>query len=127
MTTALKDAAYVAVGLGVLGLQRAQVRRRELAKQLQVQRPELESQLAEARNQLTGLAREIEQRLEPALVEVGERVEPVLDQVEARLPEQARGAWSQVRRAAKETQEQLRSRLAEQSADQPEGQSGGPS
>jgi hypothetical protein len=28
------DAAFVAVGLGVLGLQRAQVRRRELQRQL---------------------------------------------------------------------------------------------
>jgi hypothetical protein len=38
---ALRDAAYVAVGLVVIGLQRAQVRRRELARQL----PELEERL----------------------------------------------------------------------------------
>ncbi len=31
---ALEDAAYVSVGLGVLALQRAQVRRRELERQL---------------------------------------------------------------------------------------------
>lgn len=30
-----RDAAYVAVGFGVLGLQRAQVRRRELRKRLE--------------------------------------------------------------------------------------------
>ena len=34
---ALKDAAYIAVGLAVLGFQRAQVRRVELAKQLDAQ------------------------------------------------------------------------------------------
>ena len=32
--TLLKDAGYVAVGLGVIAFQRAQVRRRELEKQL---------------------------------------------------------------------------------------------
>lgn len=38
---ALRDAAYVAVGFAVIGVQRAQVRRRELAKQL----PDLEEHL----------------------------------------------------------------------------------
>lgn len=37
----LREAAYVAVGLGVLGFQRAQVARRELVRQL----PELEERL----------------------------------------------------------------------------------
>jgi DNA repair exonuclease SbcCD ATPase subunit len=41
-SNALKEAAYVAVGLGVLGFQRAQVQRVELTKQLK----QLESQLA---------------------------------------------------------------------------------
>lgn len=38
---ALRDAAYVAVGFAVIGVQRAQVRRRELARQL----PDLEQHL----------------------------------------------------------------------------------
>ncbi len=54
----LKDAAYVAIGLGVLGLQRAQVRRRELTK----------------------LAKELEDRLAPALKDLEERLEPVAQQ-----------------------------------------------
>lgn len=37
----LRDAAYVAVGFAVIGVQRAQVRRRELARQL----PDLEANL----------------------------------------------------------------------------------
>ena len=37
----LREAAYVAVGFAVIGLQRAQVRRRELARQL----PDLEQHL----------------------------------------------------------------------------------
>ena len=42
MTKLARDAAYVAVGFGVLGFQRAQVRRRELRKRLEA----LASQLA---------------------------------------------------------------------------------
>jgi hypothetical protein len=39
------DAAYVAVGLGVLGFQRAQVRRRELRQQVEAQLGETGEQL----------------------------------------------------------------------------------
>lgn len=41
MQRALREAAYVAVGFAVIGVQRAQVRRRELARQL----PEIEQHL----------------------------------------------------------------------------------
>lgn len=41
LPTALREAAYVAVGFAVIGVQRAQVRRRELARQL----PDLEQHL----------------------------------------------------------------------------------
>ena len=34
ITKTLRDAAYVTIGLGVIGFQRAQVRRQELTKQL---------------------------------------------------------------------------------------------
>jgi hypothetical protein len=34
VTQTLKDAAYVTVGLGVLGIQQAQVRRRQLQQQV---------------------------------------------------------------------------------------------
>jgi hypothetical protein len=41
LPTALREAAYVAVGFALIGVQRAQVRRRELARQL----PDLEQHL----------------------------------------------------------------------------------
>ncbi len=107
VTKTVKEAAYVAVGFGVLGFQEAQVRRRALTRQLQDQRPDLEAQLAETRSQLAELARQVEQRLEPAMVDLSQRAEPVLDGIESRLPEQARGVWTQMRKAAKDTQEQL--------------------
>jgi hypothetical protein len=52
---ALKEGAYIAVGLGVLGFQRAQVRRVELAKQLKAQRTELAKQLEAQRQQISRL------------------------------------------------------------------------
>ncbi|MDQ3574529.1 MAG: hypothetical protein M3378_00425 [Actinomycetota bacterium] len=114
VTRTMRDAAYVAVGLGVLGFQQAQVRRRELAQQLQSQRPELESQVAGTRHQISALARDVEQRLEPVMVDVSQRVEPVIGHIESRLPEQAMGVWVQVRKAAKEAQDQLRARVDQQ-------------
>jgi hypothetical protein len=63
VTKTLKDAAYVAVGLGVIGFQRAQVRRVELAKQFEGQRKEIEAQLADVRSQLAGAAKGIESRV----------------------------------------------------------------
>jgi vacuolar-type H+-ATPase subunit H len=99
-----KDAAYVVVGLGVIGWQRAQVRRRDLEQQLRAPRAQLETQVTEAvteaREQLHKLAKDIEQRLEP-----------VVEQFEERLPEQARELVGQARQAAKDAREQLRTRL----------------
>ena len=43
LSKTLKDAAYVAVGFGVLAFQKAQVRRRELEKQLAVSTETLRS------------------------------------------------------------------------------------
>ena len=45
ITKTAKDAAYVAVGFGVIAFQKAQVRRREIEKQLEVQLNELETRL----------------------------------------------------------------------------------
>ena len=82
VTKTVREAAYVAVGFGVLGFQQAQVRRRQLASHLEEQRPSLEAQLAETRTQLVEAARQVEQRLEPVM--------------------------NETRKAAREGQEQLR-------------------
>lgn len=49
VTAILTDAAYVTVGFGVLAVQKAQVRRRELEKHI-------ESQSRQRREQLAGMA-----------------------------------------------------------------------
>lgn len=111
---ALKDAAYVAVGLGVLGFQRAQVQRVELMKQLEAQLESLGSvsrslntqterylatareQVAEARAQLARLSSDIlpserpdaaalRSQLTELAKSVDEAVAPVRQQFEEQL------------------------------------------
>jgi hypothetical protein len=67
----LKDSLYTAVGFGVLGFQQAQLRRRELQKEL--------AKLAE---------------------EVDGKVDPVLDDIEPRLPDDLRPLVAPARSAA---------------------------
>lgn len=82
LTNRLRDAAYTAVGLGVLGVQRLQVRRRELSRQLQPQMKEAAARL---------------QRLAAA---ADERVNPVLERLEQDLPEATRDMVRTARSAA---------------------------
>ena len=118
ITKTLRDAAYVAVGMGVLAFQKSQVRRVELRKQFEEQRKQMEAQAGDAREQLTKLVKGVEERWEPVLKQVEERWEPVikqlesrLDELEHRLPEQAATVIKQTRAVAKDVQTELASRL----------------
>jgi hypothetical protein len=53
LNRALTDVAYVAIGFGLLGFQRAQVRRREVTRQLET----LTAQIETAARQAAGLTR----------------------------------------------------------------------
>ena len=115
----LKDAAYVGVGFSVLTLQRTQVRRQELMRQL-------DAQLGDARVNVTKLSETVEDRvkeLEERLEGVQSQLEDVFDQVESnvdkvldeiawRLPEPAAEALASARSAARDVTAQLRSRVA---------------
>jgi F0F1-type ATP synthase membrane subunit b/b' len=90
ITKTLKDTAYVAVGLGVIAFQKAQVRRVELEKQVR-------TQLHDTRLQVEKLVDDVEKR-----------VEPVLDKVEERLPTQAQTIVKQARETAKDARGQVR-------------------
>ena len=76
--TRLRESLYTAVGFGVLGVQQAQVRRRQLQKDL--------SRLA---------------------VEVDERLDPVLDDLEARLSEEVRPLMAQARSVVRDARRSL--------------------
>jgi ElaB/YqjD/DUF883 family membrane-anchored ribosome-binding protein len=113
VTKIVKDAAYITVGLGVIGFQKAQVRRQELRKQL-------DAQLVDARQQLAKLAdrdqlKVVEDRfkvVEERFEDLEERFEQLLDGLEDRLPEQAREVLKQGREAVKEAQGQVRALVA---------------
>ena len=97
-TATLKDAAYVAIGFGVLAFQRAQVRRRELEKKFEAQAGELKAQAEELKAQVARLATDIE-----------ERVDPALDDVEGILPPPAQDLFRQARAVAKDVRVRLAS------------------
>ena len=93
---AVKEGAYVAVGLGVLGFQRAQVQRVELTKQLEAQLAALNSQLegylgtardqAEATRgqfaeQLSDIGKAVEEILAPALSQLSKTVQTELPEL----------------------------------------------
>ena len=107
LTATLKDAAYVTVGLGVLGFQKAQVRRVELQKQVAGQAKLLESQVQDAGKSFRALTQDLDAKFVP----VRRRVEDRLDALSGRLPEQARSLVEQAVAAAKQTEAQLRDTL----------------
>jgi hypothetical protein len=76
--TRVRESLYTAVGLGILGFQQAQVRRRRLQKEL--------SRLA---------------------ADLDERVDPVLDDIEAALSEEVRPMVAQARSALRSAQRSL--------------------
>lgn len=123
VTQTMKDTAYVAVGLGVLGFQRAQVARRELTSTLNTDTGKLqaqvkaqvedvtsavEAQISEVKTQLAKAVTSLEGTLEP----VAKELEGRLDDVEERLPEQVKAVVASARQAAEAAAAQVRSLLA---------------
>jgi hypothetical protein len=106
---ALKEAAYIVVGLGVLAFQRAQVRRVELTKQFeeareQISTEQLETQWDTVRAQLVELAKLVDEWLIPARTQIGEQ----MDLWGERLPEPARNLVQTVRETASSREQTLR-------------------
>ena len=78
VTKNLKDAAYVVIGLGVIGYQRAEAQAEELRKRVADQRNSLEQQVDEVRAQINKLANDVEDRLP-------ERAKELVTQARTRL------------------------------------------
>lgn len=104
LTKLLKDAVYVTIGLGVIAVQKAQVRRQELSKQVSSQVDDAKSQLQTLTKRFDDRVKLVEERLEG----VEARFDTLLDQLEGQLPEQARELVQQARSAAKEARSQVR-------------------
>jgi ABC-type transporter Mla subunit MlaD len=90
----LRDAAYTVVGLGVLGVQRLQVRRRDLTRAL---RPQL---------------RDAATRLQTLATTADAKVNPVLDRFEEGLPDATRELVRSAREAATQARDTVLDRAA---------------
>jgi hypothetical protein len=77
VTKTLEDSAYVAVGLGLLGFQRAQVRRRELESQFAGPLAVAEDGLRQAWTEIENLASQVGEQSAPLLSQARAQVEPL--------------------------------------------------
>ena len=93
LTKTFRDASYIAIGLCVIGVQRAQVRRQELRKQV------------------ADLVKQADARIEPLFAAVEAQIEAQLDAVTDLLPEQTKSLVASARTAGKDARNQFRSRL----------------
>lgn len=108
VTKIAKDMAHVVVGAGLLGLQKAQVRRVEISKRLDQQLKAAEAQLTDVRSALVSTIETVEARVEPVMSDLEGR----FDELETKLPVPAKEMVQQARSLAKEAQVQLKNRLA---------------
>lgn len=96
--TIARDTAYIAVGLGVLGFQKAQVRRRELADRY----PEVHARWQREMNtHLDTLESYVDALVDPAVARLGDA-----------LPATAATLVARVHTAGKQTRQQLRNVIA---------------
>lgn len=98
-----RDAAYVAVGLGVLGFQRAQVQRRQLQRRLAPE-VDLDQRVSEVRaavatgvQQLDELLEGAVQAMESTLQPLEDQLPPVAREVAQRVVDQAREVGNQIK------------------------------
>lgn len=108
ITDNLRDAAYIAIGMGVIGVQRAQVRRESLKKQFAETRTTFEAHGAEAVKLVGDFVKQTDARVEPLIKAVEERIDGVVEL----LPEQAKPAVKQARQVQKDARQQVRARVA---------------
>jgi hypothetical protein len=99
------EAAYVAIGIGVLGFHKAQVRRQELADTVdRANRGDLDASLGEARKQVAKRVKEFD----ATVSQIIEMLDSTLEPVWQRLPEPAQAMVQQ----AKVARDQFRGRIS---------------
>ncbi len=103
-----QDAAYVAIGLGVIGFQKAQVARRELFEQIERQRTVGEGPAADARTQVLKAWKEIDK----TVTELIERADASFEPISERLPEPAQVFVKQARDARDQLRDYINQQLA---------------
>jgi hypothetical protein len=107
VTDLARDAAYVAVGLGVLGFQRAQVQRVELQNLLN-RDFSLNQHLSGVRGEVTKGVKQLDDLLESAT----QFIETTLQPLEAQLPATVTQLTTKAFEQAREVRSQIRQRVA---------------
>jgi len=107
VTDLARDAAYVAVGLGVLGFQRAQVQRVELRNKLSKDFA-LDQRIKEVRTELNKGVKQLDDLLESAAQFVETSFQPLEEQLPPTVSQLTTKAFGQ----AREVREQIRRRVA---------------
>jgi hypothetical protein len=107
VTDLARDAAYVAVGLGVLAYQRAQVQRVELQKRLQADLP-IDQRLGDVRQGVAKGIQQIDDLAESAV----HFVETTFAPIEDRLPASVSQLTTKAREQAREVRTQIRQRVS---------------
>ena len=100
LVAALRDAAYITVGFGVLTVQQAQVRRREVVKAL-----------ADRFGASKGRIEELLTTAEARIKGIEQRFDTAVEKLEGRLPQQAAAIVGQAHDLAKAARSQVRSRV----------------
>lgn len=108
VTDLARDAAYVAVGLGVLGYQRVQVQRVELQERLS-QDFSLDDRIDEVRQGVAKGFHQIDDLAESAV----QFVETTLQPLEEKLPQTVTELTSKAREQAREVRTQIRRRVTD--------------
>jgi hypothetical protein len=105
VTRIARDAVHVAIGLGVLGLNRAQVRRQELSRHLAEPKDLTSERLAGARERASKQMQAADEAVEGLIV----RVEASLEPIEDRLPSPVRETVKMLHARSREARGLLRS------------------
>lgn len=104
LVAALRDAAYITIGFGVLAVQQAQVRRREVVKALAHRfgssRAQLDEVLADIEAQLS--------KLDERFDAIDGKLDAAVEKFEERLPDQAAALVGQAHDLAKAARRQVR-------------------
>jgi hypothetical protein len=107
VTDLARDAAYVAVGLGVLGYQRAQVQRVELKNRFSKDLS-LDQRLDDLRTELTKGITQLDELLETATQFIETSIQPLEQQLPTAVTQLTTKAFEQ----AREVRSQIRQRVA---------------
>ncbi len=107
VTDLARDAAYIAVGLGVLAYQRAQVQRVELQKRLNKDLP-IDQRIGDVRQGVAKGFKQIDELAESA----AQFVEHTLQPIEERLPASVTQITTKARAQAREVRITIRQRVS---------------